>query len=96
MMYSDYAEWKELPRVLRNYANAWEEQLKHPYRSPRTPRNENIVRLLEYVKSKTGRYHYKEIADLLNATDAAYGWECRDGNDRWSPENLRDINYRAK
>jgi hypothetical protein len=58
MMYSDYSEWSELPRVLRSYANAWEELLKHRYRSPRTPRNENVIRLLEYVKDKTRRYHY--------------------------------------
>jgi hypothetical protein len=96
MMYSDYAEWSELPRVLRSYANAWEEQLKHHYRSPRTPRNLNVIRLLEYVKSKTRRYHYNEIADLLNATDATYGWEWYDGNERWSLENPRDINYRAR
>lgn len=96
MMYSDYIELSELPGVLRSYANAWEERLKHPYRSVRTPRNENILRLLEYVKSKTGRYHYEEVAELLNATDAAYGWEPRDGNDRWSAVNLKDINYRAE
>jgi hypothetical protein len=96
MMYSDYSEWSELPCVLRSYANAWEEQFKHHYRSPRTPRNLNVIRLLEYVKSKTRRYHYNEIADLLNATDATYGWEWYNGNERWSLENLRDINYRAR
>jgi len=96
MIYSDFIEWSELPRILRSYANAWEKQLKHPYRSVRTPRNENILRLLEYVKSKTGKYHYEEVAELLNATDAAYGWESRDGNDRWSAVSLKDIKFRAK
>lgn len=96
MMYSDYIELSELPGSLRSYANAWEKRLKHPYRSVRTPRNENIITLLEYVKSKTGRYHYEEIADLLNATDATYGWEWYDGNDRWSGLNLKDIKFRVE
>jgi len=96
MMYSDFIEWSELPRILRSYANAWEKQLKHPYRSARTPRNENILRLLEYVKSKTGKYHYEEVTELLNATDAVYGWESLDENPRWSAQNLRDIKFRAK
>jgi hypothetical protein len=100
VMYSDYLEWMELPRVLRSYAKAWKEQLKHPYRSAsnrsaRSPRNENIVLLLEYVKSKTGDYHYEDVATLLNATDAAYGWETHDGEDRWGPENLSSIMFRA-
>jgi hypothetical protein len=89
MMYSDYMEWMELPRILRSYANAWEEQLRHPYRSARSPRNVNVIRLLKYVKEKTGRYHYPEVADLLNATDAAYGWETWDGGNRWQVSNLR-------
>lgn len=96
MMYSDYIELTELPDSLRSYANAWEKRLKQPYRSVRTPRNENIIRLLEYVKSKTGRYHYEEIADLLNATDATYGWEWDDRNDRWSALNLKDIKFRVE
>jgi hypothetical protein len=96
MMYSDYIELSELPGILRSRANAWEKRLEHPYRSVRTPRNENILRLLEYVKSKTGEYHYPKVAELLNATDAAYGWECRDENLRWSAKNLRGIEFRAK
>jgi hypothetical protein len=96
MMYSDYIGLTELPGILRSHANAWEKQLEHPYRSVRTARNENILRLLEYVKSKTGKHHYEEVAELLNATDAAYGWESRDGNPRWSAQNLRDIEFRAK
>jgi hypothetical protein len=96
MMYSDYFEWSELPRILRSYANAWKKELKHPYRSARTPRNENILRLLEYVKTKTGKNHYEKVAELLNATDAAYGWKSRDGNDRWSAGSLDSINFRAK
>jgi len=96
MMYSDYVEWSELPRILRGYANAWKKELKHPYRSARTPRNENILRLLEYVESKTGKNHYEKVAEILNATDAAYGWESRDGNDRWSAGSLDSINFRAK
>ena len=95
-IYSDCIEWLELPRILRSYANAWEKQLKHPYRSARTPRNENILRLLEYVKSKTGKYYYEEVTELLNATDAVYGWESLDENPRWSAQNLRDIKFRAK
>jgi hypothetical protein len=96
MMYSDYIELNELPGILRSHANAWETRLKHPYRSVRTPRNENILRLIEYVKSKTGKHHYEEVTELLNATDAAYGWESRDENPRWSAQNLRDIKFRAK
>lgn len=96
MMYSDYAEWSELPRVLRSYADAWKKQLKHPYRSARTPRNVNITRLLEYVKDKTGHLFYPELASLLNATDAVYGWETRDGEDRWSADSLSPITFRAK
>lgn len=96
MMYSDYVELSELPRILRDHANAWEKRLEHPYRPVRAPRNENILQLLEYVKSKTEKHHYEEAAELLNATDAAYGWESRDGNPRWSAQNLRDIEFRAK
>ena len=61
MMYSDYEEWSELPRVLRSYAEAWKKQLKHWYQSARSPRNENIVGFFEYVKSKTGDYLYEEV-----------------------------------
>ena len=96
MMYSDYAEWSELPRVLRSYAKAWKKQLKHPYRSARTPRNVNIIRLLEYVKDKTGQLFYPEVASLLNATDAAYGWKTCDGVDKWSAGTLGSITFRAK
>ena len=96
MMYSDYMEWSELPRVLRSYAEAWEKQRKHWYRSARSPRNENIVRLLEYVKSKTEDYHYEDVATLLNATDAAYGWEWSDGIDHWDAKNLKQIISREK
>jgi hypothetical protein len=49
MTYSDFVQWSELPCVSRSYANAWKKQLKHPYRSARTPRNVNIICLLEYV-----------------------------------------------
>jgi hypothetical protein len=96
MMYSDYAEWSELPRVLRSYANAWKKQLKHQYRSARTPRNVNIIRLLDYVKDKTGQLFYPEVASLLNATDAVYGWKTRDGEDRWSANSLGPITFRAR
>ena len=96
MMYSDYVEWSELPRILSSYAKAWKKQLKHPYRSARSPRNENIVSLLEYVKSKTGNYHYEDVATLLNATDATYGWEWSDENDHWDAENLKQIISREK
>jgi hypothetical protein len=97
---ADFIEWSEQPRVLRSYADAWKKDLKHPYRSARSPRNKNIIRLLAYVTDKTGRFHYEEVADLLNATDAVYGWEwCdRNGNctDRWSAENLKLIIGRHK
>jgi hypothetical protein len=96
MMYSDYVEWNELPRVLRSYEEAWKEQLKHPYRLARSPRNENVVRLLTYVETKTGKYHYEYVATLLNATDAAYGWEWNDGIDHWDAENLKQIIKRKK
>jgi hypothetical protein len=96
MMYSDYEEWNELPRVLRSYAQAWKKQLKYWYRSARSPRNENIVGLLEYVKSKTGDYHYEDVATLLNATDATYGWEWSDGIDHWDAKNLKQIISRKK
>ncbi len=96
MMYADYIEWSELPRILRSYASAWEGQLKRPFRSARTPRNVNIIRLLEYVKNKTGQLFYPEVASLLNATDAVYGWETRDGEERWSEGTLSSIAYRAR
>ncbi len=93
MMYSDFEEWTGLPRVLRNYADAWKKELVHPFRSARSPRNENIIRLIRYVEEKTGDCHYKQVADLLNATDAAFGWESSDY--RWSEQNLTSIKFRA-
>jgi hypothetical protein len=96
MMYSDFEEWTKLPRVLRSYADKWKEELANPYRAPRSPRNENIVRLLRYVKDKTGSYRYKHVADLLNATDAAYEWTTSNGYPRWNAENLKSINFQAK
>jgi len=92
MIPSDYFEWGELPRVLRSYASAWEKQLSNPIRSARSPRNINIIRLLDYIKDKTGRYHYAKVAALLNAIDAAYGWERReDSLPRWDADNLKEI-----
>jgi hypothetical protein len=96
MVYSDFMKWEELPELLRSYAKAWKKELAHPFRSARSPRNENIVRLVRYVKDKTGDYRYQQVADLLNATDGAYGWKTRDENLRWSPDNLRWIEFRAK
>ncbi len=96
---ADFMEWSELPRVLRSYADAWKKELTRPYRSARSPRNKNIIRLLGYIKDKTGRLHYEEVADLLNATDVVYGWEWCDRNgdsvDRWSAGSLAAIEYRA-
>jgi hypothetical protein len=96
MVYSDFMKWEELPELLRSYAKAWKKELAHPFRSARSPRNENIVRLVRYVKDKTGDYRYQQVADLLNATDGAYGWKTRDENLRWNADNLRWIKFRAK
>jgi hypothetical protein len=91
-----FGKWLELPRTLRGYANAWKKQFKHSYRAARSPRNENIIRLLRYVKKQTRRYHYEEVADLLNATDAAYGWETLSGYSRWTATNLSSVIKRKK
>ena len=91
----DYFEWRELPRLLRSYASAWEKQLSHYYRSARSPRNINIIHLLDFVKDRTGQPHYARVAALLNATDNAYGWETKDVA-RWDVRNLREMMKRKK
>jgi len=48
------------------------------------------------VKSKTGDYHYEDVATLLNTTDAAYGWKWSDDNDHWDAKNLKQIISRKK
>jgi hypothetical protein len=96
MMPSDFKKWQRLPRVLRSYADAWKKELAHPYRSARSPRNENIVRLLGYVKDKTGKYRYEQVADILNATDEAFEWKSRKQTLRWSAYNLKQIKYHAQ
>src|SRR5215469_3297165 len=50
MIANNNFESRELPRLLRSYATTWEQLLTRKYRSARSPRNINILRLLDYVK----------------------------------------------
>ena len=66
-----------LPEMLRAYASCWEHI--HGWRvkvsrstGPSSPRTDKIWALLEIVKQRTRRYHYQEIADLINAFDLTY------------------------
>jgi hypothetical protein len=66
-----------LPEMLRAYATCWEHihgwRLKVSHSTgPSSPRSDKIWALLDIVKQRTGRYHYQEIADLINAFDLAY------------------------
>jgi hypothetical protein len=68
---------RELPEMLRAYASCWEHihgrRLKVSRSTgPSSPRTDKIWALLDIVKQRTRRYHYQEIADLINAFDLAY------------------------
>jgi hypothetical protein len=67
----------QLPGMLRAYASCWDHI--HGWRvrisrgtGPESPRTDKIWALLDIVKQRTGRYHYQEIADLINAFDRAH------------------------
>jgi hypothetical protein len=67
----------QLPGMLRAYASCWDHI--HGWRvrisrgtGPQSPRADKIWALLDIVKQRTGRYHYQEIADLINAFDLAH------------------------
>jgi hypothetical protein len=66
----------QLPGMLRAYASNWDHILgfRRVSRStgPTSPRTDKIWALLDIVKQRTGRYHYQEIADLINAFDLAH------------------------
>ena len=90
---SDVSTILELPANLRKYADLWENVLSWGGAPEPSPRSMAISGLLDVVKWGTGRYHYKEIAELLAAADLAYG---RTGQDiRWDVTNLKQLQYRS-
>jgi hypothetical protein len=76
----------ELPKVLREYAIVWTALLSLPRSRGASPRTEEIAALLEIVKSLAGRYHYREVADLLDVMTST----------RWDELKLKQLHYRAK
>jgi hypothetical protein len=84
-----------LPSTLRQYADFWDGLLA--MRVPNAgvgPRTESIYALLEIVKWFSGKYHYNEVADLLNVMDMAY--DRNRGGTRWDATNLKQLQFRAR
>jgi hypothetical protein len=83
-----------LPAVLRDYARSWDETLS--LRGPRdaSPQSEAIAALVDYVKFHTGKDHYAEVVELLNATDLAL-YPANTGP-RWDISNLKQLVFRAR
>jgi len=91
---SDIEGMLMLPKILRTYANFLETNLSMRVSGNVSPRTEQIDALLEIVKQMTGRYHYEEVADLLNAVDTASG-RGEDGP-LWDVTNLKQRQYLAR
>jgi hypothetical protein len=85
-----------LPILLREYARILDVVCsKSPLPTRRfSPRNQAIGFLLYVIKESTRRYHYEEVAVLLNAADNA-GRNGDDGGEaRWDPSILKQRVYR--
>jgi hypothetical protein len=72
--------FSELPVVLRLYGSALEQHVRRvpgliAQNFPPSPRgySKSIFKLSELVKGATGRYHDKEVTELLNAAAVALG-----------------------
>lgn len=81
-----------IPNSLRAYATACDTTLslfKGPHGA--TARAEAIAAFLEIVKFETGRYHFPEVADLVNASLWAHG-----KSSRWHPSSLKQLMLRAR
>lgn len=83
-----------LPKRLRTYADSLETSLSIRVSGNVSSRSEGIAALLEIVKEVTGRYHYEEVAVLLNAVDIASG-RGEDGP-LWDVTNLKQRQYLAR
>jgi hypothetical protein len=87
-------EFPILPKALRNYANWLKGQIelnlafrKHYGRWPR--KHSHFIRYVsEEVKSITGRYCDREVADLLNAADRVVNPGNRDNKDRLDEQTI--------
>jgi hypothetical protein len=79
----------QLAYALLTYAHALDESISLFPRHTTSPRTDNITALLTIVKEATGRYHFAEIADLLNAVEFAFG-----RNPGWDVSGLRQLMYR--
>jgi len=86
------ASMQRLPKELRTYASFWEKFVAVPLPHAASPRTEMIAALLELVKYYTRKYHYAEVADLLNVTEESF----RKGNVRWNEGSLKQLHHRAK
>ena len=90
-----------LPDRLRGYASYWERlaaledrmSKKRP-RGPQSPKTDRIAALLEIVKELTGAYHYREVADLINVMDKAFG-KGKPGFE-WTEVQLAQLQSRAR
>ena len=84
--YSEIQLMLELPKTLREYASMWTALLSLPRSRGVSPQTDEIAALLEIVKSFTGTYHYREVADLLDVMTST----------RWDELKLKQLHYRAK
>jgi hypothetical protein len=90
-----------LPDRLRGYASYWEKLVdwekrmsrKRP-RGPQSPKTDRIAALLEIVKELTGAYLYREVADLLNVMDRAFG--RGEPGSEWTEVQLAQLQSRAR
>jgi hypothetical protein len=83
---SELQQMLDLPRILREYASVWTALLSLPRTRGGSQQTDEIAALLEIVKSFTGRYHYREVADLLDVMTGT----C------WDELKLKQLHYRAK
>jgi hypothetical protein len=84
-----------LPRNLRSYARYWENRLLWlSVRRDTDPRSDKITVALEYIRECTGKYHYREFADLLDF--AGVPFRGRQSGSVWSESTLRQLQHRYR
>jgi hypothetical protein len=85
-----------LPGMLRTYASCWDHICNWKglvQTGPKSPRTDKIWVLLDIVKKCTRRYHYREIADLINVLDLAL--RPGKGDKPLTVEDLTQLQFRG-
>lgn len=86
-----------LPRLLREYAEVWPGAFLKPSMFGPADRFDLVIMFLKFVKKETGRYHYREVADILNAMDEVPDASEKSTNDsKWTEITLRQLAYRER